>query len=268
MWNPINSAPAIGTKPYDWQSGLVGQCTWGAYWRVQQNGYPAPVYNDREKKVPGFNNGKTWLDNYREPWIPIKLEETPDYNPVPGDIIVWDGNYGHVAVVEVDNYNGTYGISSWNSEAPEEYGYISNWQKNSIIPIKYKKGFTTGKCLGYLHYDPKRVVPVIENPNVNQIYCNDTVLRVRLAPNLSGEYYCNMGIGFFNVFNISEADGYRWFEIEPGKYCADIGWEKETETGVKYIPSSNKEYMRLLEENRKLKEALKQIVDIANQYSI
>ena len=265
MWVPINTAPTYGTKPYYWESNVRGQCTWGAYYRVQQNGYPAPVYNDRAKKIEGYNNGKTWLDNYKEPWVPIRLSEEPSYKPVPGDIIVWTGKYGHVAVIEVDNGDDTYGISSWNSETPEEYGYISKWELNSRIAIKYQKGMTTGDVIGYLHYDPKRVTPVAENPNVNQVYCNDINLYVRLGAGKSYPVYCFIEAGFYNVLSITENDNYRWFEIEPGKFCADIGWDEKTDTGIRYIPADI-DPTKLIEENQRLKEALKQIADIANKF--
>ena len=35
-WNPRTTSVSRGTAPYDWNSSYIGQCTWYAYYRVQE----------------------------------------------------------------------------------------------------------------------------------------------------------------------------------------------------------------------------------------
>lgn len=185
IWTPITAPPIKGqTTPYAWGAYTEGQCTWYAYWRVQKNGFGPPCYYNRAKKEPAYTDAKEWLDEFREPWEPIWIKRNPSYMPCPGDIIVFDGNHGHVAVIEKDR----------------------------------------GKSDNY-------VIPVPENRDRDQIKADDPTLRVRLSPSLSGEYYCNITPGYYNVLSIvpaTEADKNKtegltcWYEIEEGKYCANV----------------------------------------------
>ena len=91
QWIPILTAPIKGETPYDWSSQWEGQCAWGAYYRIMKNGWPAPCYYDRSSKTPGYTTAKLWMDNFREPWERVYISENPNYIPVPGDIIVFNG---------------------------------------------------------------------------------------------------------------------------------------------------------------------------------
>lgn len=276
-WIPILTPPSQGESPYDWNSPYVGQCVWGAYYRVLKNGWSAPCYYDRPSKTAGYTNAKEWLKEFREPWVPFYLSEHPDYIPVPGDVIVWNGTYGHVALIEQTIIPGQkYVISDWNRVAPRTYG-TAEWNINSAIG-------NTGPVLGYLHYEPqneKHVTPVERNSNVTQIQATDGTLRVRLAPNLSGEYYCSITPGYYNVLSSVAATNEdkakieglsTWYEIESGKWCANIT--------TKYLPAGTEDPTRGLEElfadimaefkakdeeNRMLKETISRAVDILTE---
>lgn len=208
-----------GEKPWVWGIPSEKQCTWWVYYRAFQVFGAYPCYNDRANKVSGYNCGKKWLDNFREPYKPYYFDEHPNIEFKQGDIIVFDGNYGHVVFIErVDDFNSCF-ISQYNMIAPLEFSN-DEWYRGGIL-----KGnpYNTGKPIGLLRCEKKEVYPVERNEYRDQIYSSEPTLRVRLAPNLEGEYYCNMKNGYYNVLSISYADNYTWYEIEKGKYCANIG---------------------------------------------
>lgn len=276
-WTPILTAPTRGEQPYDWSSPYMGQCVWGAYYRILQNGWSAPCYYDRPKRITGFTNAKEWLKEFREPWVPFYIENNPNYIPVPGDVIVFDGTYGHVAVIEKAIDDDTYIVSDWNRVAPRTYG-VAEWKKGTNLT-------RTGRLLGYLHYDPeddKHVSPVSRDILVNQIEATDASLRVRLSPNLNGQYYCSITPGYYNVISSVAATNEdkakvtglsTWYQIEQGKWCANIT--------TKYLPANSsdesdkdlEELFNLMmaelkatnDENKMLKEKISKAVDILTE---
>ena len=231
------TSPVYPEKPYAWGVASEGQCTWYAYWRVQEMGYTPPCYWDRETKTGSYTNAKYWLDNYREPWVVKDI----DYTPVAGDIAVFTGTYGHVIVIE--DINGTALISEYNRL--QKLGFDNDfWTPGSQLS-------QCGALIGYLHYENKSVEPVERNIYVDQIQTTDTSLRVRLEPSLDGEYFCNVKLGYYNVLSQTEADGYIWYEIEKGKYCANI-------TTI-FLPKEDNEIEILRKENEELKLKLSEI---------
>jgi surface antigen len=91
-------------------------CTDWVAWRI-----PQLVQRD----VPGgWGDGGKW-DN-----AAIAASKTVDTTPEPGDIAVWDpltpGGYGHVAVVESVNSDGSVNISEYNKKQDGNYGTRSN----------------------------------------------------------------------------------------------------------------------------------------------
>jgi surface antigen len=209
---PRLASPVYPDKPYAWGVATQGQCTWYAYWRVQEMGFSAPCYWSRASRSGAYTNAKYWLKNYREPW------EVKDasYTPTVGDIVVFDGSCGHVAVVEtiepytLSNYNkiknGKYTLEFWIQE---------NWTPGSALS-------GSGKVLGYLHYPTSPITPVEKNSNVNQVETTDSTLRVRSAPSLNASVLGFVSIGYYNILDQEEADNYTWYEVETGKWIANI----------------------------------------------
>lgn len=213
----IRTTPvAVGTKPYNWSADCdsIYQCTWYAYYRALEAGMTPPCYWDRETRKGSYTNAKDWLANFREPWVVKGL----DYIPVAGDIVVWNGNYGHVAFIEEMINPSTALISQYKSG-----------KKDSFSNYQWKVGTSyTGTLLGYLHYDT--ISPVARNTKVNQVKVNDDSLRVRTNPNLQGTIIGYAPVGYYNVISSSNADGYTWYQIEKGKYIANVS--------TKYYPAS------------------------------
>ena len=150
-WTPRTTAPAYGTTPYDWNAYTRYQCTWYAYWRVQE-GYgitdpPCWQTGSGSSGSGAYNDAKTWLSHYRDPWVAHPIADGSV--PTEGDIIVFTGNFGHVVVVEKDNGDGTLCVSDYNLiSGYETFGYKTDYEYGNRI-----SGYmNTGACIGYLHY--------------------------------------------------------------------------------------------------------------------
>lgn len=148
-WSPRTTAPTSGTEPYDWGSASIYECTWYAYWRVQEGGgYSPPCWYEGSGSsgYGSYTNAKYWLDHYRSPW---QVKGT-NYTPVPGDIVVFTGTYGHVVVIESVNANGSYIVTDYNLIA----GHHNFGRKTNYVYPNRITGASqsTGACIGCLHY--------------------------------------------------------------------------------------------------------------------
>jgi len=147
-WSPRNTSVSYGTTPYDWNAASIYECTWYAYWRVQEgSGLSQPpcwFSGSGSSGTGAYTNARYWLDNYRDPWEVKGLS----YSPVAGDIIVFTGTYGHVVVVEAVNGNGTLQVSDYNLiGGHHSFGFKSDYTYGDTI-----QGYiSTGACIGALH---------------------------------------------------------------------------------------------------------------------
>ena len=212
-----------GTKPYAWGVESVYQCTWYSYYRALENGMSAPCYWDRATKTGSYTNAKDWLENYREPWE----VKDPSYTPKAGDILVYDGEYGHVIFMETDVMTSEY----------------RNGDPNSFRNAKL--GDFKGDLLGILHYPYEPLNPVERNENVAQIETTDDSLRIRTQPSLEAEIVGHVQLGFYDVLDTKENDGYTWYEISKDRWCANIT--------TKYLPKNEDDF---IEQIRKWSNAM------------
>ena len=150
-WNPRTAAPAYGTPPYDWTAYTKGQCTWYAYWRVQEEEYTPPCWQtgSGSSGSGAYNDAATWLEHYRDPW---EVKST-SYNPVAGDLAVFRTSdpAGHVCVIESIVSSTTAMISDYNINLDESFSYRS-WTIGGGIG-------STGVLIGYLHYPSSGPTP-------------------------------------------------------------------------------------------------------------
>ena len=150
-WTPRTTGPTSGTPPYDWNAYTRYQCTWYAYWRVQE-GYnmsdpPCWQTGSGSSGSGYYNDAKTWLQHYRDPWIAHDISDGT--TPGPGDIVVFTGTLGHVVVVEKVNADTTLCVSDYNLIAGSEiWGYKTDYTYGNRIYGFYN----TGNCIGYLTY--------------------------------------------------------------------------------------------------------------------
>lgn len=256
----IRTTPVkYGEEPWDWNATYLWQCTWFVYWRFYQVFGLFPCYYKRSTREEGYTTAKLWGDNYKDA-IPHWFSKEPNIEFKRGDIIVFDGNYGHVVFVEDVVDRDTCFISQYNLSNPNEFSN-DYWVRGGIL-----KGhpYNTGSPLCLMRCEA--VVPVERNEMVDQVYVNEPTLRVRCQPNLNGEFYCNCPTGFFDVLSQSEADGYKWYEIADGKYIADIGWDGIDE-GVLFFKGKDDTELyvkQLVKTNKELKKRLDKIKEIAS----
>jgi len=156
-WTPRTTAPTTADTIYPWDWGTTGQCTWYAYFRVQEgfNMSDPPCWQSGSGSTGSgrYNNASTWLDHYRDPW-----ETKPiSYTPVPGDIAVFDtaSPAGHVCVIESVSGN-TAMITDYNINLDESFSYRS-WTIGGGIG-------STGVLKGYLHYPGSGPEPPTPTP--------------------------------------------------------------------------------------------------------
>lgn len=245
MFAPRTTPVEEGTKPYAWNVPSVFQCTWYCFFRSQE-AMPTvvpPCWWDRETQTGSYTNAKDWLKNYRDPW---EVKDV-DYTPVAGDIAVFDGEYGHVQFMETDTM----------------YSEYSKGDPDSFRNGKFEK---KSNLLGFLHYPFNEVNTVERNPNVDQIETTDTALRIRKKPSLEGEIVGHVEIGYYNVLNTAENDGYKWYEIAKDRWCADIttnflpsNKDDIIEQIEKYFNDMKTQVNNLKDENKVLKGKLDRI---------
>lgn len=244
----------VGTIPYAWGVPSVYQCTWYCYYRALECGLTPPTYWDRATKQGSYPNAKDWLDNFREPW---EVKDT-NWKPVAGDILVYtDESYGHVIFCESDTITSEY----------------RNGDPNSFRNAKI--GDYKGDLIGVLHYPFESVLPVERNENVNQIETTDEQLRIRVAPSLDAEIVGHVQLGYYNVLQTEEADGYTWYEISKDRWCANITTNylapeeediiKELE---KYFDGMKSTIKQLTNENTDLKADMKKINEVSGKWKI
>lgn len=260
------TAPVYPEQPYNWSASSKFQCTWYAYYRALEVGYTPPCYWDRATKSGSYTNAKDWLANYREPWE----VKGPSWTPVAGDIMVFDGNFGHVAFVERNNGDGTCLVSDYNRVASETFA-CDKWTIGRSMT-------KTGQLIGYLHWptDEKTVNPVKRDTSKNQIKTTDTALRIRTAPNLQGEIVGHIRFlpgelfGYQNVLDTTQSDGYTWYKIEKDRYCANVSTEYLPADGSdilaeieKYLEAMQEKVTDLSESKQELEDRLDQIKELA-----
>ena len=241
-----------GLEPYKWDIQSVYQCVWYVFYRVLECGFSPVEWWDRATQTGSYTNAKEWLKEYRDPWIPVT---DLNYKPVAGDVAVFDGEYGHVQFFETEVMVSEY----------------SNGDPNSFRVKKFEK---KSNLLGFLHYPYSPVETVERNENVPQIETTDEQLRIRTAPSLAAEIVGHVQLGFYNVLDQKEADGYTWYEIAKDRWCANIT--------VNYLPSEQTDFVKQLEEflnttrakikaleseNENMKSDMKNIETIAERWS-
>ena len=237
MWKPRTTPVEYGESPYAWDVPSQYECTWFCYYRsIQAMGCSPATWWDRATKTGSYTNAKDWLANYRDPW---EVKGT-DWKPVAGDILVYDGEYGHVIFCETDVMTSEY----------------RNGDPGSFRNAKI--GDYKGVLLGVLHYPYEPLNTVDRNENVDQIQTTDESLRTRTKPSLDAEIIGHVQLGYYNVLDTKEADGYKWFKLAKDRWCAN-----ET---VNYLPA-NDDIIRELEKYfDAMKQSINTLTDERDEY--
>lgn len=67
------------------------------------------------------------------------------------------------------------------------------------------------------------VTPIERNTRVDQIKVSIDNLRCRSAAGTDKNIIGFMATGYYNVLNKTETSGYTWYEVDEGKWCAQVG---------------------------------------------
>ena len=150
--------------------------------------------------------------------------QTPKLNA----IMVWEGKgslKGHVMTVTTIKDNGDviatgsdYGGSKFYKKTyykSKGYNFSSSYTFKGFIYCPYEFAYTVGS-------------PVKRDTEVNQVKISITNLRARSSASTSGTVMGYVNPGVYNVKESKKANGYTWFEIEPGMWCALV-------SGVEYL---------------------------------
>lgn len=244
------TAPEYDNPYYPHGMASEGQCTYGCYYRTKEIGWPYPCMYD--KKTPGYRNAKQWPEHVSADWEAHYISKEPNYRPVPGDICVFDGNYGHVIFLEDLVENDIYLISHWNIDGDQKYK-SEKWHLGDRIR---GKDLPTGFVKAYLHYKMNNSlpVPVSEDKTVDQLLVMDPAVYVRSAPSLNGSKYGFAKIGYYNVYAQGKADGYTWVKVSDSENYWIAVIENVTVFIPKYTPSEDIDILK-----KQLEEAYKKL---------
>ena len=239
--------------PYgDIRNGLA-DCTCFAYGAIIEDGH-RPVVD----RICNANNFHKYLINGWSyvPYAPHKIEL--------GDIIEWSAKC-HVAVVS-DNqqnisgsfytgdhgrayYDGGFDTRSFTSQKEMSDWMIANYPTRFF---HYWDILTECKWVGgepeYILKHP--LYSVGENKSVDQIYVSGNDMNVR---NDNNDILKLAEKGYYNVLGWKDSNGYRWYEVEKGKYIANVA------SRVTYIPKTDSELEALRAENEELKRIIAEI---------
>lgn len=153
----------------------------------------------------------------------------------------WYSMYGHllkgitvqkgqtVRKGQVIGYMGSSGYSN-GQHLHFELRKGSNAKANSIDPLNYlfvedRTIYVNPSSKEYdrIRYrDTSPVQPVGRNTAIDQIEVGLAFLNCRNKPSLKGERLGFLAEGFYNVSEITEAEGYTWYRIGLDRWCAQV----------------------------------------------
>lgn len=250
----IRTTPVEEGNPYyTWNVPSVYQCTWYVYNRISELnlGWQYPTWWDRATQTGSYPNANDWLANYRDPW---QVKGT-DYTPVAGDIAVYgDSAYGHVMFFETDTMTSEY----------------RSGRKDSFRNAKF--GDYKGNLLGFLHYPYKGVPTVERDTSSNQIEVLDDLLRIRTKPSLDADIVGHCQLGYYNVLQSKDNDGYTWYEIAKNRWCANVSVnylpKQEDIIGEieRYFNAMRSQIESLESESKRMKQDIEDIDKIAEKW--
>ena len=138
--------------------------------------------------------------------------EVPITEMCPGDVCIWD--WGHIALL--DNWDGT---RCWYFSQNPGAAHLEAIDGNGMHAFRLKP------------QEPPKPTPQI-TPNVEKDIYKDQIeviaekLRVRTIPSLEGEIIGLATPGYYDYFEIVDAEGYNWYRIADNQWVAyNAEWE-------------------------------------------
>ena len=257
----------INRNPYAIVKTCLADCTCFVYGAIIEDGHrPLTKFKrcDANSIEQSLING--WS---RIAYDKSKLEK--------GDVIQWV-KHCHVAVYtgngEISGsfftgmhgrayYNGTFDTRTFKSLQECNDSMIKNYPDRFFHhwsiekEMSWVKGKDDDGSPEYILKHP--LYSVAENPSVDQIFASGDDMNVR---NDKNEILKRAEKGYYNVLGWKDSNGYRWYEVEKGKYIA--GYDGV----VTYIPAKDDVLVRLqiLEnENAELNQRIEQIKELCSK---
>lgn len=263
----------INRNPYASIVNGLADCTCYVYGAIIEDGHrPIVKITDKCLNADTFHqhliNGWTYI-----PYDKSKLEK--------GDVIEWV-KHCHVAVyigngnIAGSFYTGDHGKAYWGTDSKgkkkfdkrtifkslkelsdvmfSKYSYRTFHVCSIETESSWVKGDDKDGDPEYILKHPLYSVP--EDKSRDQIFVSADDMNVR---NDKNEVLKRAEKGFYNVLGWKDANGYRWYEVEKGKYIANVPER------VTFIPKQDDVYVLLQQlesENAELKEKLNEIEKI------
>lgn len=284
FWNPqFNREANIQNALANCTTAVIGFCL------VEENPSPVSVISD----------ASNWHNYLTNGWKCIDFDER---KVKVGDIIQWVDKCHVCKVADIQDgtifingsfYTGEHGVTYYNGKYDTRTRFKSLQELSNFMVSNYptrfyhywtldKESQMVGGRPEHILVLPASVSPVERNTNVDQIQTTNEGLRIRTAPSLSSEIVGHVQIGYYNVLSRKDATSEDkaevsgltcWYEIAKNRWCGNVT--------TKYLPSyDDSEVIRQIEEafstlrskitdlsdtNKKLKDGIKEIVEIGNK---
>ena len=205
----------------DYDGAYSSQC-WDLiqYYNVEVLNVPDSVFSG----CGWVKNMVLWDNKYQE--LLEYFDEVDTHNMIEGDVCIWTGGDGHVAIY--DHYN---------KDDNNCYYFSQNPNPCRVIPVNMD-GHHAFRRKGYT---PTPVITnnVERNERYNQIEVLIDNLRVRDFPSLDSSVLGYANKGLYNAINYVENEGFRWCKIAEGNFIAtNDEWTKD-------YPATEGEYISL-----------------------
>lgn len=247
------------------QNGLAN-CTTFVYGAIKEDGHLPPVVQ--------IVNANKWHENLTNGWM---LKQYDESILDVGDVIQWVSKC-HVAVVSDKDknisgsyYTGEHGKAYYDGKF-DTRNFNSLEELSHFMIMNYPKRFfhhwsieTESEWVGG---DPEHILkhPLYAHERDSARDQIEVLTYVQHVRDNDNNILCYAEKGFFNVFSTRENNGYLWYEVEKGKYIAQVNGRVIYHEGSSSdIDELKKEIKELKAQNKKLEDKLKEIKDICNR---
>lgn len=272
-WNPqFNKEATIPNALANCTAAVIAFCL------IERDPLPVSVISD----------ASNWHNYLTNGWRCIDFDER---KVKVGDIIQWTDKCHVCKVADIVDgtiyingsfYTGEHGVAYYNGKYDTRTMFKSLQELSDFMVNEYptrfyhhwtldKESQMVGGRPEHIFVRPDIVSSVERNTNVNQIQTTDEGLRIRTEPSLNGEIVGHVEKGFYNVIQEHEADGFTWYEIASGRWCANVSTiylPKQDDIIAeieRYFNAMKTEINSLADENEKLKKKLSDIKAICER---
>lgn len=231
-------------------SNGLANCTTFVYGAIKEDGHRVPV-----SVIVNANNWHQFLTNG---WMSMPFSE--DRLEV-GDIVQWVEKC-HIAIVSDKSknisgsfYTGMHGKAyydgSFDTREFSSLEEMSNWM-TANYPYRFFHHCDIATENSWVGGEPENILkhPLYSVPRDTARDQIEVLTYVQNVRNNSNEILQKAEKGFFNVLSKRENNGYLWYEVEKGKYIAQVDGR------VVYHQVDDSDIEQLKQENRELKERI------------